>query len=174
MKSTDETLVGTPGSDTATRTSSMFSVILAVVTVAVALSNHMLGLVLGLVAILFIAIAVLEARRSWLSGGVLLLIAGTTLAALEAGVTLASFVGLALVFVVWDCGEYAIELGNQIGRRGPTQRQEIRNAATSLAVAAVGVGVGWLVITNVSAGVPLVATVPLAVGLLFLIVALRS
>jgi len=157
-----------------TRTGALLAVLGAAAVTVLGGAGHALALVLGVVGVLFVAVAVLEGLRGWLAGGTLLLLTGTLLRALATGVTPTGLLALGLLLVVWDSGEYAITLGRQVGRNGPTRRQELRNAAASLSVAGVSVGAGWVVLTTPHSGVSPVTTVPLAVGLFLLLVALRS
>lgn len=158
----------------ATRISSILAVLLGCVAVLVALNSHVLGIVLGLLSVLVVAISVLNGGRSWLAAGTLVLIAAIVLAVFEEGPTLSTLTGLALAFVVWDCGEYAIGLGQQVGRAGETARQEIFHGGISIAVAVAGVTVGWTIVTIAPSDIPLVSILPLGIGCLFLLVVLWS
>jgi len=167
-------VTGPPPQGKSSRVGSTLAVLVACTAVVVALTGHVLALVLGIISVLFVASGVLASKPSYLAAGTLLLVAGSALAFLAGSGTLASLAGLGLAFVVWDCGEYAIGLGEQVGRAGITARQELRYAGASLAVATVGVGIGWGVLTMAPADVPVVATVLLAVGSVLSFVSLWS
>lgn len=122
--------------------------------------------------LLLLTQGLLRAARSWLAAGALVLVGAAALGAFTAADPLPALGGVALAFVAWDCGEYAVGLGEQVGRRGATARQELRNAGASVAVAAVAVGIGWVTLAVAPGGVSVVALLVLAVGLVLLFVLL--
>jgi len=159
-----------------TRTSALLAVLAGVGSVVVGTSpigtSAVAPLAAGVVGVLLLTQGLLQAARSWLAAGTLALVGATTMVAFAASDPLPSLGGAALAFVAWDCGEYAVGLGEQVGRRGATARQELRNAGTSVAVAAVAVGAGWATLAVAPGGVPVVALAVLAAGLVVLFVLL--
>lgn len=167
-------MTATQSAGAATRISSIFSVVLGFLAILIASGDHLLGIILGLISVLFVAVGVVTAGRNWIAAGTLILVVSIVLATFESESMLPGLVGLGLAFVAWDCGEYAIGLGKQVGRNGVTARQELRNTGINLAVAIAGVGVGWGTLTLSLSDIPIFAIIPLAVGCLFLIAVLRS
>lgn len=155
----------------ATRTSAVLAVLAGVGSVVVGTSD-LIPLVVGVVGLLLFTQGLLREARSWLATGTFVLVAATTLTAFTAVDPLPLLAGVALAFVAWDCGEYAVGLGEQIGRCGATVRQELRNAGGSVAVATVAVGAGWTTLTVAPGGVPVIALIVLAVGMVLLFVLL--
>lgn len=155
-----------------TKVSGVLALLLACVVVLTSLGNHLLGLILGIFSVILVAIGILNGSRSWLGTGTLLLVAAIVMSVFEGGTTISAIAGLGLTFVVWDNGEYAIGLGEQIGRSGVTARQELRNTGFSLAIATLGCIIGWGILISAPANVPILVTIVLATGALFLIVSL--
>lgn len=159
-----------------TRTSALLAVLAGVGSVVIGTSpvgtSAVVPLAAGVVGLLLLTQGLLQGARSWLAAGALALVGGTAMVAFTVTDPLPALGGGALAFVAWDCGEYAVSLGEQVGRRGATARQELRNAGTSVAVAAVAVGAGWATLAVAPGGVPVVALAVLAVGLVLLFVLL--
>lgn len=151
----------------ATRVGAAVTILFASAAVLLASTNHLLAGLLGVVAAILVGMSLLEGTRSWLATGALLLVAASGLSILEAGTTPTGLFGLALSFVVWDCGEFAIGLGEHVGREGPTARHELRNAGVAVGVAVVAVAAAWIAISGVAIELPLISVVLFAVGGLF-------
>lgn len=64
----------------------------------------------------------------------------------------------------WDCGEQAVNLGQQIGRQASTWRAELVHGGAGVLVGGVGVGVGMAFVTVGVTGLPLMGltTLPAA------------
>lgn len=162
-----------------TRSSSILAVLAGIGSVVVGsgvttpgVETSVVPLAVGGGGLLLLTQGLLQAARSWLAAGAFVLVGATALGAFTATDPLPVLGGVALAFVAWDCGEYAVALGEQVGRRGATLRQELRNAGTSVAVAAVAVGGGWTTLAVAPGGVPVVALVVLVVALVLLLVLL--
>jgi hypothetical protein len=159
-----------------TRPSALLAVLAGVGSVVVGTSpagtSALVPLAVGGLGLLLLTQGLLQATRNWLAAGAVVLVGATALAAFTAADPLPALGGVALAFVAWDCGEYAVGLGEQVGRRGATLRQELRNAGANVAVAVVAVGVGWTTLAVAPGGVPVVALVVLAAGLVLLFVLL--
>ncbi len=112
-------------------------------------------------------------NRAVLGGGVIVLALGVIAAGI-AGATaeplVLATVGVALV---WDFGEHAIGLGEQLTADADATRNVAVHAAGSVAVGAVTAGVGYGVFTGVAGGQPLVALFFLLAGAIGLAAALR-
>lgn len=143
---------------------------IAVLTAAVA------GTIGGVIAVLGAVVAVagvVRSSRAVLGGGVVVLAVG----AFAAGITGAAAEPLLLatlgVALVWDFGEHAIGLGEQLTAGADATRNVAVHAAGSVAVGAVTAGVGYGVFSGVAGGQPLVALFFLLAGAIGLAAALR-
>jgi hypothetical protein len=154
-----------------TRTSAAIGGVTAASAVLVAATTR-LELLLGVVSVLVVSQGLLQGTRSWLAAGVIGLVATTVVATLGEIAVLRALGAVALSFVAWDCGEYAIGLGETIGRHGSTTKQELRHAGSSIAVGGCSIALGWSVISLSPAGVPVVALVILSVGVVLLFILL--
>jgi hypothetical protein len=74
--------------------------------------------------------------------------------------------------LAWDFGERAVNLGEHLGRAGVMRRLRTVHAGTSLAVGALGVGVGYATLALSPGPLPLVALVALCLAVVFLVAVL--
>lgn len=93
--------------------------------------------------------------------------------AMAGGDALSVFVFVALGMVAWDTGEYALTLGETVGRSAGTTHSELVHAGAATLIGAVGVIVAWVTLSVIpTLSVTLPAPVVLAAGLLgFLLLA---
>ncbi|WP_089872096.1 DUF7519 family protein [Halogranum rubrum] len=107
-------------------------------------------LLVGTVAAFLVAVAVVPVVDRWsrrlLKVGASILFVSVLLGGLVSlGPLSTLLVGAVAALLVWDVGEHAIGLGEQLGRTAPTTRVELTHLAASLFVGAVAVAVGLLV-----------------------------
>jgi len=139
-----------------------------------ALAGDAVGAVLGLVGAVVLAVGVTVASRPVVSLGGGVLFVGV-LAAGSAGASPAVLVFAAAGAVVsWTTGQHVVGLAAQLGREAPVRRSVLAHLA-SATVATLSAGVVGLVAFRLAAGtVPGVAVAFLLVGVVSLLVALRS
>ncbi|MFA1610317.1 DUF7519 family protein [Halobellus rubicundus] len=75
--------------------------------------------------------------------------------------------------LAWDLGEFAVDVGEQLGREADTDRLLLVHAAVSLLVGVAGAGTAYGVSLAVGGGQPTSAVVFLLVGVVVLVAALR-
>ena len=75
--------------------------------------------------------------------------------------------------LAWDIGEFAVGVGEQLGRDADTSRLELVHAAVTLLIGAVAAGVGYAVYRGIAGGQPMAALVFLLVGVVAAVAALR-
>ena len=78
----------------------------------------------------------------------------------------------ATAVVAWDVAEFAIGLGETVGREAETRRAELLHAGASGALALLGAGVG-LVVYRLAGGGPALVPIALLCGAVVLVLALR-
>lgn len=138
------------------------------------LRSHVLGFVIGVVAVVLVGVGMLERDRNWLLAGMFGLLAGVVLSLLAEGLSLYNLLAGALAFVVWDTGEYAIGLDEHVGGGGGTFRQELRNAGSSLVVAGVAGSIAWIVFSAAPGWSSPASLIPLSVGTILLLLGIRA
>ena len=124
--------------------------------------------------VLFLGVLPLHPRwsRVLVSAGAIL-VGGGLLASgvvLEAG-RFRLLAGTALVVVAWDAAEQAVNLGEQVGRRGSSRRVVATHSAWSVGVGVVGVAAATGVYSLDVTGLPILAVGLLLVGLVAVAVA---
>jgi hypothetical protein len=139
-----------------------------------ALAGDAVGVVLGLVGTVVLAAGVAVASRPVVSLGGVVLFVGV-LAAGSAGTSPALLVfATAGTVVSWTTGQHVVGLATQLGREAPVRRSVLAHLASATA-ATLSVGVAGLAAFRLAAGaVPGVAVPFLLVGVVSLLVALRS
>lgn len=131
----------------------------------------------GIVGLAVLVTGVMAARRGYErflisagTGGILLsvFVAGMV----QGAAVPAMLAATASTVAAWDCGEQAINLGQQIGRQATTWRAELVHDGAGLVVGGLGVGLGLAFVTAGVSGLPLMglttllaAAVVLAAGL---------
>lgn len=138
-----------------------------------------LWLLVGTVAAFLVAVAVVpvvERRsRQLLKVGSVLLFFSVLLGGLVAlGPLSTLLVGAVAALLVWDIGENAVSIGEQLGRGAPTTRVELTHLAASLLVGGVAVVAGLLVSDVGAADLSLPSFVVLVVAVVLFGVALRN
>ena len=144
----------------------------SIVVIAAALATALGGGVAAVGSLVSLAGVVRSSRRV-LGGGVVILAAGVFAAGITGGTAEPVLVATLGVALVWDFGEHAIGLGEQLTKQTDATRNVAVHAAGSVAVGAVTAGVGYGVFTGVTAGQPLVALFFLLAGAVGLAAALR-
>lgn len=158
-----------------TTTSSMAAIGAAIVAAFTSAPFALITLPLGIGAIGMIAWSLLRGgSRKLVSLGtaslfISILISGGFGAPLE-------FLLLSTIATVlaWDIGQNAIGLGEQMGRRAETRRNEITHAAASTFVAFAAGGLGYLIYFTSSGGHPVSALALVLLGVVLLVWAIRT
>ncbi|MFB6193423.1 MAG: hypothetical protein ABEI75_00025 [Halobaculum sp.] len=133
------------------------------------------GLAGGIAAVgALIALAgTLRSSRQVLGAGVVVAVVGVLAAGVAGAAAEPIAVGTLAVALLWDFGEHAVGLGEQLSADTDATRNVAVHAAGSVAVGAVTVGVGYGVFVGATAGQPLVALFFLLAGAVGLAAALR-
>lgn len=127
------------------------------------------------VAVLGLASFVAGVRRgSWstVTLGALLLLAGAMAGGIYGAPVEVLLAGVTAAVLAWDLGQYAIGVGEQLGREADTVRIEAVHAATSALAGSVVALFGYGLYRTVSGAFPLAAFVFLAVAGILIAVAL--
>lgn len=156
-----------------TRPASMAALLAASVTVLVGARVGAVPTFVGAVGVLGVAGGIVSGSRTWAAGGTGALV----LAGLAASVLGGSFAPTMLAAVgaimAWDLAEFAIGLGEHVGRGARTRRVEAVRIGTSLATGAVALGV-VVVLRAIARPLPVAALLVLLVGVLLLAAAIRA
>jgi hypothetical protein len=137
-------------------------------------ATTVLSLLLGAAGVLVVAGGLsLGARRLLLLGDATVL-SGVLVSGLLGASPLVLLTCVTLTALVWDVGEQAIGLGEQLGSEADTLRGEVVHASASVLVATVGGGVGYVVFLVSTGGQPLTAVVVLLLAVVVLASALRE
>lgn len=114
------------------------------------------------------------ARGSWtgVTLGAVALFAGTVTGGVYGAPVEPLLVSATAAVLAWDAGQYAIGVGDQLGREADTVRIEAAHAATSTIAGAVVALFGYSLYRTVSGTYPLAAFVFLTVAALLIAVAL--
>ncbi|SEP30646.1 hypothetical protein SAMN04487948_14017 [Halogranum amylolyticum] len=138
-----------------------------------------LWLLVGTVAAFLVAVAVVPVvdrrSRQLLKVGSVLLFFSVLLGGLVAlGPLSTLLVGAVAALLVWDLGENAVAVGEQLGRNAPTRRLELTHLAASLLVGGVAVIAGLLVSDVGTTELSFPSFVVLVVAVVLFGVALRN
>ena len=115
----------------------------------------------GMVGLCLLALGLLPARRRWsrwlVAAGAIAIGIGVVASGVVHGAgRLRLLAGLALAVIAWDAAEQAVNLGEQVGRRGASAAVVATHVAWSVGVGAVGVAAASAVFTADVTGLPLV------------------
>lgn len=127
----------------------------------------------GAVGVVLLVAALLAGSRrvvGWAGG---LLFVGALAGGLSGAGSEALLVCAVGAAVAWDAGDFAVEVGRQLGRDAPTRRLELVHAGFSLLVGTLAAGVGYGVYAAATGGQPLAALVFLLFGAVVLVSTLR-
>lgn len=158
-----------------TKTSSLLAVVAAVIAAITSAPFALIALPLGLGGIAAVAggLYVTESR-TWITlGAISLFLSVIAVGGFGTPVEIL-LISTAATILAWDLGQYAIGLGEQVGRHSRTSRNEAIHAAISVIVATIAASVGYLTYVAAGGGRPAAAVSLLVFGLLFLIWAIRS
>lgn len=144
----------------------------AVAVLALGLAGGLSG-GLGAVGTVFAVAGTLRSSRRVLAAGVVVLGLGVLAAGTAGAPAEPIAVGTLAVALVWDFGEHAVGLGEQLSANTDATRNVAVHAAGSVAVGAVTIGVGYGVFVGAASGQPLVAVFFLLAGAVGLAAALR-
>ena len=126
------------------------------------------------VGVLVLAVGLFRASRRVVTLGATALFVGVLYAGARGGATEPILLGALGTVVSWDAAEYAIGVGEQLGRGADTTRLTLVHSATTLAVGVVGTAVVYAVSHSVGGGQPVAALVLLLFGVVALVAALRG
>lgn len=138
-----------------------------------------LWLLVGTAAAFLVAVAVVpvvdrRSRQLLKIGSVLLFFSVLLGGLVSLGPLSTLFVGAVAAALVWDIGENAVGIGEQLGRGAPTARIEATHLAASLLVGGVAVAAGLVVSDVAAATLSLPSFVALVVAVILFGVALRN
>lgn len=154
------------------------SVLLAVgagtVATAAALTGGPVAGAAAATGVVFVAAGGATGYRRALSVGTAILFVGVLLAGVSGASPAASLAGMGATVFAWDVADHGLDLGARMGRGADTLRNELVHAGGSLAVAAVGGGVGLGISLAVVGGQPVTAIAFLLVGVVLLAAALSD
>lgn len=128
----------------------------------------------GVAGLVLVGLGVVRGRRSAVTLGAWLALAGVVVAGLGEAPPEALLVGTAAAVLAWDLGEQAITVGDQLGRAASTRTLELVHAAYSTIVAVAGIAVGYGLFLLATGGQPVTALVVLLGAALALAAALRD
>ncbi|WP_435077087.1 DUF7519 family protein [Halococcus sp. AFM35] len=126
----------------------------------------------GAVGVVGLGVGLRSVSRAAVTLGTVGLFCGTVLAGLAGGPPPLLLVATAATIVAWDVAEFAIGLGETVGRAADTRRAELVHAGASGALALAGAG-GGLVIYRLAGGGPTLVPIALLCGAVVLVIALR-
>jgi hypothetical protein len=126
------------------------------------------------VGVLVLAVGLFRASRRVVTVGATALFLGVLYAGARGGAPEPLLLGALGTVVSWDAAEYAVGVGEQLGRDADTTRLTLVHTATTLAVGAVGAAVAYAVFLSVGGGQPVAALVLLLFGVVALVAALRD
>ncbi|SFR36781.1 DUF7519 family protein [Halogeometricum limi] len=141
------------------------------VGVGVASAGAVAPAALGVVVL---AVGVFVASRRLVTLGTTALFAGVLYAGAQGGAAEPLLVAALGTVVSWDAGEYAIGVGEQLGRDAETARLTLVHSATTLLVGVVGIAVTYAAYLSVGGGQPIAVLVLLLLGVVALVAALRG
>ncbi|WP_425498323.1 DUF7519 family protein [Halogeometricum salsisoli] len=126
------------------------------------------------VGVLVLAAGLVRASRRVVTLGATALFLGVLYAGARGGAPEPLLLGALGTVVSWDAAEYAIGVGEQLGREADTTRLTLVHSATTLAVGVVGAAVAYAVSLSVGGGQPVASLVLLLFGVVALVAALRG
>lgn len=152
--------------------SSAFAVTAAAIALLTTIPS-VAGVAFGVAGIGSVTAGLVRGSRRLVTLGAGALFGGVLLAGLAGASVESLLVGTAAVVLVWDVGEQAINVGEQLGRAAVTARGETAHAAASTVVGASGVGLGYAVYVLTTGGQPMTALVFLLLSAVLFASALR-
>lgn len=139
-------------------------------TLALAVSGP--AFAVGAVGVVGLGVGLRSVSRAAVTLGAVGLFCGTLLAGLAGAAPTLLLVATAAAIVVWDIAEFAIGLGETVGKGAETRRAELVHAGASGALALVGAGSG-LVVYRLAGGGPALVPIALLCGAVVLVLALQ-
>ncbi|ADQ68126.1 hypothetical protein C499_15570 [Halogeometricum borinquense DSM 11551] len=126
------------------------------------------------VGVVVLAVGLFRASRRLVTLGATALFLGIVYAGVLGGVAELLLLGTLGAVVSWDAGEYAIGVGEQLGRDADTTRLTVVHSAATLLVGIAGTAVVYAVFLAVGGGQPVAALVLVLLGATALVAALRG
>lgn len=159
------------------RTPSRFSTVVAIGAAFVAATTSVLGSTAGLFfvmpAVLAIVLSLYLGSRRGLAFGITGLLAGAMIAGLDGAPAPVVLVSVAAAVLTWDYASMAIGVGQQLGRRTPTERLEKLHAVTSAGVAVATIVISVGIYQSIARPSPVAAVFFLLLAAILLVGALR-
>lgn len=126
------------------------------------------------VGVVVLAVGQARASRRLVTLGTTALFVGIVYAGVQGGAAEPLLLGAVAAVVSWDAGEYAIGVGEQLGREADTTRLVLVHSATTLLVGVAGTAVAYAVSLSVGGGQPVATVVLVLLGAVALVAALRG
>lgn len=155
-----------------TWTSTVLALLAALLVCLVALQT--VGLAPAVIGLGLLGVGLLTGRRGLVTLGAAGQLVGLFLTGVETVPTASVLVGLAAALVAWDVGQYAVGLGEQIGRTAPTRRAELVHAGASAAIATSTAGIAYVLFVVAAGNQPTTALVALLCTAVLLVLVLRK
>jgi hypothetical protein len=126
------------------------------------------------VGVVVLALGLYRGSRRVVTLGASALFVGVVYAGVQGGAAEPLLLAALGTVVSWDAGEYAIGVGEQLGRDADTTRLTLVHSATTLLVGVAGVAVVYAVYLSVGGNQPVAALVLVLLGAISLVAALRG
>lgn len=141
------------------RLSATLSLVAGLVAVAATAVAGPLGAVVAAPGLLVVFLGVTRGSRRAVTVGSFVLFVGALVGPVAGSDSPAVLVAVAATVLVWDLGEHAINVGEQLGREADTRSGEVAHAAASTAIGAGAAALGYLLYVAASGRKPLTALV---------------
>jgi hypothetical protein len=126
------------------------------------------------VGVVVLALGLYRGSRRVVTFGASALFVGIVYAGVQGGAAEPLLLAALGTVVSWDAGEYAIGVGEQLGRDADTTRLTLVHSATTLLVGVAGAAVVYAVYLSVGGSQPVAALVLVLLGAIALVAALRG
>ncbi|MFC4246321.1 hypothetical protein ACFOZ7_04850 [Natribaculum luteum] len=156
-----------------TTVGSAVAVVAAVVALAASASSTS-GLVFGFAGVGVVTVGVTRGRRRAVDIGALALFLGVVTGGLAGGSVEATLLGTVGTVLAWDCGQSAVDLGEQLGREADTWRLEAVHAGSSLLVGLASATIGYAAYVVAGGGQPVAAVVLLLTAAILVTIGLGT
>lgn len=158
-----------------TQVSSVAAVVAGIVAAVTSAPFVLLALPLGIGGVAMIAGGLFyRPNRTWISVGAVCLYLSPVIAGGFGVPSELLLVSVIASLLAWNFGQYAMDLGEQIGRHSPTQRNEVIHISVVMIVAVLAGTVGYAVYTAAGRGQPVAALTMLLFGGILLTWAIRT
>lgn len=163
-----------PISRSPVRLSSAVALCFATTVVLVLALDSILAATVGALGVLLAALGLVRGSRRLLGVAVAALVVGLLAAGMAGASPESSVLAMAATVLVWDVGENAINVGEQLGREADTRRLQLAHVGGGTAFVASVAGVAAAIYAVATGGQPAAAIVLLLVGAILLVSTLRD